>query len=109
VGVGSYVTAAGAGVTMAARASLPTVTKLSTDRGSTSGGAPMYIIGSNLADVVSVHFGATRARIDGLVVPAELKVTPPRGVGTVYVTVSTAWGTSVRTTRARYTYVRPRR
>jgi hypothetical protein len=109
VGIGGYATAAGDVVTMAGRASLPTVTKLSSDRGSTSGGTPMYVIGANLADVVSVHFGAARARIDGLVVPAELEVTPPRGTGTVFVTVASAWGSSRRTARARYTYVRPRR
>jgi hypothetical protein len=109
VGVGSYTTRAGDIVAMAARASLPTVTKLSIDRGSTSGGTPIHIIGSNFADVVSVHFGAARARIDGLIFPAELEVTPPRGAGAVYVTVSTSWGSSLRTARARYTYVRPRR
>ena len=109
VGIGGYATAAGDVVTMAGRASLPTVTKLSSDRGSTTGGTPMYVIGANLADVVSVHFGAARARIDGLVVPAELEVTPPRGTGTVFVTVASAWGSSRRTARARYTYVRPRR
>jgi len=109
VEVGNYTTGAGGVVAMAARASLPSVTRLSSDRGSTSGGSPIYIIGSNLADVTSVHFGAVRARIDGLVVPAELEVTPPRGIGVVFVTVSTAWGTSVRTAGARYIYVRPRR
>jgi hypothetical protein len=109
VEVGIYTTVPGGVAAMAARSSLPRVTKLSTDRGPTAGGTPVYIIGSNLANVVSVHFGTARAKIDGLVVPAELEVTPPRGAGTVFVTVSTAWGTSARTTGARYTYVRTRR
>jgi hypothetical protein len=62
------------------------------------------ITGTNLAGATAVHFGRALAKIDKIVSGGKIKVTSPKGSGTVNVTVTTGGGTSAKTTADLYTY-----
>ena len=51
-----------------------------------------------------VHFGRAVAKIDWVVSATRIKVTAPKGSGTVDVTVTTSGGTSTKTLADRYNY-----
>ena len=87
----------------------PRVTKLSPDRGPASGGTTVTITGTNLLEPTAVHFGTAVAKVDKVISATEIKVTSPKGSGTVAVTVTSLGGTSAKTKAGRYTYFpRPR-
>ncbi len=80
----------------------PTVTKLSPNKG--PAGTVVTITGTHLSSASAVHFASAKAKIDKLVSATEIKVTAPKGAGTVNVTVTTPGGTSATTSFDRYTY-----
>ena len=82
----------------------PVVSKLLPGKGPTAGGTVVTITGKNLAGAI-VHFGTKLAKIDTRISATEIKVTAPSGSGTVYVTVTTAGGTSAKTTADRFSYI----
>jgi capsule polysaccharide export protein KpsE/RkpR len=82
----------------------PTVTRILPNTGPSSGGTVVTITGTNLAGATAVHFGRALAKIDKIVSGGKIKVTSPKGSGTVNVTVTTSGGTSAKTTADLYTY-----
>jgi large repetitive protein len=78
----------------------PTVTEVSPDSGSY--GSTVDIFGTNLSGA-SVSFGGVGATISSDS-STEIVVTAPEGKGTVYVTVTTAGGTSASTRASEFTY-----
>src|SRR5271165_5613456 len=73
----------------------PTVTKLSVNKGPSTGGTPVTITGSGFAGVSQVKFGSAKATKVTFV--SETMVTamsPPNAAGAVQVTVATPNGTS---------------
>jgi hypothetical protein len=84
----------------------PAVTAISPSSGTTDGGPAVTITGTNLAGATSVSFGGLAGRIisdSG----TQITVVSPSGKGTVYITVTTAAGTSAPTAACEYTYVVP--
>jgi hypothetical protein len=79
----------------------PTVTEVSPDSGSY--GTTVDIFGTNLSGATSVSFGGLGATISSDS-STEIVVTAPANKGTVYVTVTTAGGTSADTRAAEFTY-----
>ena len=74
---------------------LPTITALSTTIGTTGGGQPVMITGTNFTDVTGVLFGtvaATSFRVEDS--NTLVAVAPPQGAGNYDVTVTTTVGTS---------------
>ncbi len=86
-------------------AAAPVVSTTSPDRGPTSGGTLVTITGKYLTGATAVHFGTKLAKIDKRVSSTEIKATAPKGSGTVYVTVTTAGGTSAKVSADRFSYV----
>ncbi len=82
----------------------PTITKLAPQQGPKAGGTAATITGTNLASATAVHFGNARAKIDKVVSATQIKVTSPKGSGTVDVTVTTPGGTSAKTPADRFLY-----
>ena len=84
----------------------PAVTAISPSSGTTDGGTTVTITGTNLAGANSVSFGGVAGRIisDS---STQITVTSPAGKGTVYITVTTAAGTSAATAACEYTYMAP--
>jgi hypothetical protein len=66
---------------------------ISPNQGSTGGGTPVTITGTNLSDTTAVKFGSKSATITS-VTPTSVSVVSPSGTGTVAVTVTTPGGTS---------------
>jgi hypothetical protein len=111
---------------------LPAITSVSPDRGSTTGGTAVTITGSRLADATVVRFGGVAGTIttdsgtqitvtsppssvtdDITVTTAALTAdsgrrVPATGAGTVDITVTTRAGTSKITPADHYTYAAPR-
>ncbi len=83
---------------------LPTVAKVSPDKGPTAGGTSVTIIGTDLSEATAVEFGSTKAKVTA---DSETSITAvsPAGAGTVDVTVSTAGGTSHTSTADQFSYV----
>ncbi len=102
---GSY-KASGAYEAFVVNSPVPSVSGLAPDQGPRSGGTMVTITGRNLLTPTAVHFGATAARIHKVLSASKLEVISPPGAGTVAVTVTTAGGTSVRTTADHFTYRR---
>jgi alpha-tubulin suppressor-like RCC1 family protein len=109
VGLGRVVgIAAGGFHDLAYGAPFPTVTSLSPSSGSTAGGTPVTITGTNFAGATAVSFGSTSAT--SFTVSSETSISavaPPGTVGFVNVTVTTAAGVSVPVVGDRFTYVAP--
>lgn len=82
----------------------PTVSKLTPNTGPATGGTVVTITGTNLIGATAVHFGAALATIDKIVSATQIQVTSPKGSGTVDVTVTTAGGTSSKSTADHFTY-----
>ena len=82
----------------------PKVAGISPNKGPTGGGTLVTITGTNLAGATAVHFGSVAAHINSIVSATKIVVTSPKGTGTVDVTVTTAGGTSAKTSADRFTY-----
>jgi hypothetical protein len=85
----------------------PKVTGLSISDGATAGGDVVDILGEGLADVTSVHFGASASVHVQLLSPYAVAAVAPAGSGTVDVTASGPGGTSAADEGDRYTYSTP--
>ncbi len=81
----------------------PSVRKLSPKHGPRRGGTVVTIRGANFLGVTAVHFGTKLAKIDRASA-TRIEVSSPRGSGTVEVTVTTPWGTSMKKRAVRFTY-----
>jgi serine/threonine protein kinase len=84
----------------------PAVTAISPSSGTIEGGMTVTITGSNLSGATSVSFGGVGARISSDS-STQITVVSPSGKGTVYLTVTTAAGTSAATAACEYTYQVP--
>ncbi|MGW3623076.1 IPT/TIG domain-containing protein [Streptomyces sp. NPDC000880] len=67
---------------------------ISPNQGSTGGGTPVTITGTNLTGTTAVNFGTRPATAVTNVSPTEVTAISPSGTGTVDVTVATPGGTS---------------
>jgi alpha-tubulin suppressor-like RCC1 family protein len=87
---------------------IPTVTAVSPKTGSSEGGTPVTITGTNLEGATSVHFGANSAITFTVDSPTSITAVSPAGaLGTVNVTVTAAAGTSPTVPADRFSYVPP--
>src|SRR5229473_3014686 len=88
--------------------STPTVTGINPDSGPTTGGTMVTISGSGFMCATGVSFGPTPASSSSITVVSDTQITvdsPPAGIGTVDVTVSTSSGTSAITGNDQFTYL----
>ncbi|MEI7649985.1 MAG: S8 family serine peptidase, partial [Methanomicrobiales archaeon] len=86
--------------------SAPTVTGISPASGTTNGGTPVTITGTNFLGATAVKFGTTAAT--GVNVVSATSITassPAQATGIVDVTVTTPSGTSAISTADKFTYV----
>jgi outer membrane lipoprotein-sorting protein len=84
----------------------PTVTNVSPNTGSTTGGTSVTVTGTNLTGATAVSFGRTAAA--AVVVNSATSITatsPAEAAGTVDVTVTTPGGTSATTSADQFGYV----
>jgi phosphodiesterase/alkaline phosphatase D-like protein len=86
---------------------LPTVTKVSPNKGPTGGGTSVTITGANFTANATVDFGTTGAT--GITVSSATSITAiaPAGIGAVDVTVSTPGGASATGSADKFSYVPP--
>ncbi|HTT85960.1 MAG TPA: IPT/TIG domain-containing protein, partial [Acidimicrobiales bacterium] len=82
----------------------PTVMGVSPSSGSTGGGTPVTVTGSNFTGATAVHFGTTAATSFSVTNSTTISVSSPPGSGTVDVTVTTPGGTSATSSADRFTY-----
>jgi hypothetical protein len=83
----------------------PTVTNVNPNSGSTMGGNPVIITGTNFTGATSVSFGATTASFS-INSPTQITATAPaESAGTVDVTVTNPGGTSSTSPSDIYTYI----
>ena len=85
----------------------PMVTALSPNSGPDGGGTAVMITGINLEGATEVRFGNSLAAITSDAATSIEVTTPAEPAGTVYVTVTTAGGTSTVTSFGEFTYVTP--
>jgi hypothetical protein len=86
----------------------PTVTSISPNSGPTTGGTSVTITGTNFSGATAVKFGSADAASFSVVNATQITATSPAGsLGSVYVTVTTAGGTSPATAAAQFTYSVP--
>lgn len=84
----------------------PVVTELGPLQGPTAGETTVVVRGSGLTGASAVTFGATPAAAFSVLSDTELNaVSPPRGPGTVDVTVTTPDGTTPLVNAARFSFV----
>jgi trimeric autotransporter adhesin len=84
----------------------PTVTSISPNSGTFSGGTTVTITGTNFTGTTGVQFGATAATSFTVVSDTQIVAVSPAGsVGVVDVTVTTAGGTSVVSAADQFTYL----
>ncbi len=86
---------------------VPTVSGVSPNSGTTSGGTTVFITGSGFCDITSaVNYGATAAASFAILSDTSIKSTSPaHAAGTVDVTVTNAGGTSATSSADQYTFV----
>jgi len=98
VAVGAAVTAVGAAgfavATGATTPTSPTVTAVSPSTGSTQGGTPVMITGSNFTGATAVTFGTALAQSFTVDSATQITADAPAATGTVDVTVTTPAGSS---------------
>lgn len=83
----------------------PTVTALAPSGGSTAGGTPVVVTGTNFQSVSAVVFGTNAATSFTYLNPNTIDATAPAGsAGTINVTVTTPLGTSATGAGNAYTY-----
>ena len=83
----------------------PAVSTVSPQIGSTAGGSPVTITGTDLAEAVQVLFGSTPAASFTVESPTSIRAISPPGTGTVDVTVMTPAGLSATGPGDQFTYV----
>lgn len=84
----------------------PTVTSLSPSSGPVAGGNSVVLTGTNFTGATAVAFGATPAAGFTVDSATQITATAPAGTaGNVFVTVTTAGGTSVTAAGNQYSYV----
>jgi hypothetical protein len=84
----------------------PTVTGVSPNSGTTAGGTPVTITGTNFSGASAVSFGGSPATSFTVNSATQITATSPaHALGTVDVTVTTPGGTSPTTAADRFTYV----
>ena len=104
--LGSSGPASGSVFTYATPVPAPTVTMVGPNSGSTAGGTPVSLTGTNFTGATAVSFGGTVATT--FVVNSATSITatsPARAAGAVNVTVTTSGGTSATSAADQYTYV----
>jgi hypothetical protein len=84
----------------------PTVTRISPAKGPVTGGTRVTISGSNLGGVTAVHFGQLAAASFTATSSSSITAVSPAGsvAGPVDITVTSAGGTSPRSSRDRFRY-----
>lgn len=83
----------------------PTVTAVAPNSGSTGGGTPVVLTGTNFTGVTAVKFGLTNASSFTFVNSSTINATSPAGsLGTINVTVTTGQGTSATGAPNQFTY-----
>ena len=82
----------------------PTVTNVSPNYGSTTGGTSVTITGTEFLGVSAVNFGSTSATSYTVNSSTQITATSPPGSGTVDIQVTTPDGTSAVVTADQYTY-----
>jgi hypothetical protein len=88
--------------------STPSVTGLTPNSGSISGGTSVTISGSNFTGASNVEFGTVAAMSYSVLSDSTITAAaPPGSVGTIDVTVTTAGGTSAKDTADEFTYEPP--
>jgi hypothetical protein len=86
----------------------PTLKRLSTTKGSSSGRTAITIVGTNFEHVRDVLFGGTRVRSVRVTSSTRLSVvSPAHSAGTVNIRVTTTYGTTKVVAADRYTFVIP--
>jgi hypothetical protein len=86
----------------------PTITALSTKKGSAAGGSTLTITGTSFVGVTAVKFGAANATSFKVNSPTSITTESPAGTtGTVEVTVTTPNGESGITSKDRFTFGAP--
>ncbi len=84
----------------------PTVTKVSTTAGGIDGGTMVTLTGTNFVDFTKVTFGSTPGTKVQIKSEKSLTVTTPaRKAGAVDIQVTTAYGTSKKSSKARFTFM----
>ena len=83
----------------------PTITSISPTSGTTAGGTPVIITGTNLSGATAVKFGSTAATVTADTATLITATTPTGSAGAVNVSVTTPGGTVADA--AAYTYVAP--
>ncbi len=86
---------------------IPVISKLSPKKGSSAGGTAVTIRGTNLAEIVAVHFGEAEAQSISADTTTSVTAVAPPGAGAVDVRVTTLNGTSEISGSDRYTYGAP--
>jgi hypothetical protein len=85
-------------------ASPPAITSIAPTQGTSGGGTPVLITGTNLGNATAVDFGTTAATILSDSGTAIEAVSPAEPAGTVAVTVTTANGASATSPADQFTY-----
>jgi hypothetical protein len=85
----------------------PTVSSVAPNTGTTAGGTPVIVTGTNFTGATAVKFGATAAVAFGVTDATHITATSPAGSGIVDVKVTTPSGTSANGAGDRFTYVAP--
>ena len=86
-------------------ASPPTVSGVSPNSGSATGGTSVGISGTNFTGATAVKFGSTNATSYTVNSPTSITAVSPPGTGTVDVTVTNPGGTSPTSSADEYTYI----
>lgn len=81
-----------------------TVTAVTPAGGSTAGGTPVMITGTDFNGVTAVKFGTAPATAVNVVSATEITCVAPAGTGTIDITVITAGGTSATSSADHFTY-----
>ena len=82
---------------------VPAVTGISLSRGPATGGTAVTITGTNLTGATAVDFGSTAATITSDTA-TQITAVSPAGTGVVDVTVTTAGGTSAKSSADQFSY-----
>lgn len=86
---------------------MPMVSSISPSMGPTAGGTVVTITGSNFTGATAVKFGTLAAASFTVVSATQITATSPAQTGAVYVTVTTAGGTSSGGPSSQFTYNQP--
>jgi IPT/TIG domain len=104
IGCGEGIINVGAGT---ACPSTPTVTALSPTSGTTAGGTPVTVTGTNFTGATAVNFGGTPAASFSVGGPTSITATSPAGTGTVDVRVTQCAISPINQPGDQYTFTTP--